>query len=77
MYQSFMRSCYELATRDSFGHLLIDLDSRTSDCSRYCSNIIGPEPTVFYLPLSKVEVTPIINEKEKRIYTAEYGTTDT
>ena len=28
----FLRSCYELATRDSFGHLLIDLDPRTSDC---------------------------------------------
>ena len=27
----FLRSCYELATRDSFGHLLIDLDPRTSD----------------------------------------------
>ena len=28
----FVRSCYELATGDSFGHLLIDLNPRTSDC---------------------------------------------
>ena len=63
----FFRSCYELATRDSFGHLLIDLDPRKSDCLRYCSNMIRPGPTVFYLPLSKAETIPITNEKEKRI----------
>ena len=72
-----LRSCYELATIDSFGHLLIGLDPRTSDCLRYCSNITRPGPTIFYLPLSKAETTPITNEKEKRIYSAAYGTTDT
>ena len=56
-----LRSCYELATIDSFGHLLIDLDPRTSDCLRYCSNITRPGPTIFYLPLSKAETTPITN----------------
>ena len=71
------RSCYELATVDSFGHLLIDLDPRTSDCLRYCSNIIRPGPTVFHLPLSKAETTPITNQKEKPIYSAAYGKTDT
>ena len=73
----FLRNCYELATRDSFGHLLIDLDPRTSDCLRYCSNITPPGPTVFYLPLSEAETTPITNEKEKLIYSAAYGTTET
>ena len=72
-----LRSCYEIATRDSFGHLLTDMDSRTSDCFRYCSNITRPGPTIFYLPLSKAETTPITNEEEKRIYSAAYGTTDT
>ena len=72
-----LRNCYELATRDSFGHLLIDLDPRTSDCLRYCSNITPPGPTVFYLPLSEAETTPITNEKEKLIYSAAYGTTET
>ena len=74
----FLRNCYELATRDSFGHLLINLDPRTSDCLRYCSNITPPGPTtVFYLPLSEAETTPITNEKEKLIYSAAYGTTET
>ena len=59
----FLRSRYKLANRDSFGHLLIDLDPRTSDCLRYCSNLTRPGPTVFYLPLSKAETTPITNEK--------------
>ena len=60
----FFRNCYELVTRDSFGHLLIDLDPRTSNCLRYCSNITPPGPTVFYLPLSEAETTPITNEKK-------------
>ena len=73
----FLRSCYELGTRDSFGHLLIDLEPRKSDCLRYCSNITGPGPTIFYLPLSEAETTPITTEKEKLIYSAAYGTTET
>ena len=72
-----LRNYQELATRDSFGHLIIDLDPRTSDCLRYCSNITPPEPTVFYLPLSEAETTPITNEKEKLICSAAYGTTET
>ena len=73
----FLTNCYELATRDSFGHLLIVLDPRTSDCLRYCSNITPHGPTVFYLPLSEAETTPITNEKKKLIYSAAYGTTET
>ena len=59
----FLRQSYELATKNSFGHLLIDLDPRTSDCLRYCSNIITPGPSIFYLPLDKA--SPITNEREK------------
>ena len=67
---NFLRNSYQLATKDTFGHLLIDLDPRTSDCLRYCSNIRLPGPSVFYLPLHKAEVTPITNEREKIIYSA-------
>ena len=74
---TFLRSCCELATRDSFGHLLIDLDPRTPDCLRYCSNITRTGPTVFYLHLSEAETTPLTNKKEKFIYSAAYGTTET
>ena len=69
-----LRQSYELATKDSFAHLLIDLDPRTSDCLRYCSNIIPPGPSVFYLPLLRAEVRPITIEREKIIYSAAHGT---
>ena len=64
----FLRSCYELATRDSFGLLLINLEPRTSDCMRYCSNITRPEPTIFYLPLSEAETNPTTNEKKTYLF---------
>ena len=49
----FLKHCYQFATKDPLGHLLIDLDPKTSDCLRYCSNITEPGPTVFYLPSDK------------------------
>ena len=70
----FLRSCYELATKDTYGHLITDLDPRTSDCLRYFSNITPPGPSNFYLPLSKAEpVTPMTNEREKTISSAAHG----
>ena len=48
----FLKDSYELATKQPFGHLLIDLDPKTSDVLRYCSNIVPPGPSVFYLPPS-------------------------
>ena len=61
----FLKHCYQLATKEPFGYLLIDLDPKTSDCLRYCSNITEPGTTVFYLPSDKAEATPLNNEKEK------------
>ena len=67
----FLRQLYELDTKDSFGHLFKDLDPL-----RYCSNIKPPGPSIFYLPLSKAEVTPITNEREQIIYSAALGTVE-
>jgi adenylate kinase family enzyme len=62
----FLKDCYTKATNvESFGHLLVDFDPKTSDCLRYCSNIAGPGPSIFYLPSSKAVVTPITNERER------------
>ena len=69
----FLKYCYQLATKEPFGHLLIDLDPKTSDCLRYCSNITEPRPSVFYLPSDKSETTPLNNEREKFIYTEANG----
>ena len=61
----FLRNCYQLATKDTYGHLLIDLDPRTSDCLRYCSNITPPGPTIFYLSKNQAEVTPLTMNAKK------------
>ena len=68
-----LKHCYQLATKELFGHSLIDLEPKTSDCLRYCSNITEPSPTVFYLPSDKAEQTPLNNEIEKIIYTESNG----
>ena len=69
----FLKYCYQLATKEPFGHLLIDLDPKTSDCLRYCSNITEPGPSIFYLPSDKAETTPLNSEREKIIYTEANG----
>ena len=64
-FVKFSEYCYQFATKEPFGHLLKDLDSKTSDFLRYCSNITEPSPTVFNLPSDKAETTPLVNEKER------------
>ena len=50
----FLKDSYELATKQPFGHLLIDLDPKTSDVLRYCSNIVPPGQSVFTFPQLKL-----------------------
>ena len=59
---------YELATKEPFGHLLIDLDPKTSDVLRYCSNIVPPGPSIFYLPSAKAVITSLDDERETSLY---------
>ena len=69
----FFQPCYQLATKELFRHLLIDLDPKTSDCLRYCSNITEPVPKVFYLTSDKEETNPLNNETEKKVYNEANG----
>ena len=64
----FLKFSYLKATSEPFGHFLIDLDPKTSECLRFCSNITEPGPSIFYLPSQKAVVTPITNEREKQNY---------
>ena len=64
----FFKESYELATKLPFGHLLIDLDPKTSDSLSYCSNIVQPGPTIFYLPSSKAVITNLTDERERVMY---------
>ena len=64
----FLKESYELATKEPFGHLLVDLDPKTSDVLRYCSNIVPPGPSIFYLPSAKAVITNLSDERERSLY---------
>ena len=66
--QVFFKDSYDLATKQPFGHLLIDLDPKTTDSLRYCSNIVPPWLTIFFLPSSKAVITHLTNERERDMY---------
>ena len=65
----FLKESYELAIRKQFCHLLIDLDQhpKTSDVLRYCSNIVPPGPSIFYLPSAKAVITNLSDERKKEL----------
>ena len=64
---NILKDSYDLATKQQFGHILIDLDPKTTNSLRYCSNIVPPGPTIFYLPSSKAVITHLTNERERDI----------
>ena len=68
--KQFLKDSYKLATKQPFGHLLIDLDPKTSDVLRYCSNKVPPGPSVFYLPPAKAVIANLSNETERALYAA-------
>ena len=67
-HAKFLCHAYQLATKEDFGHLLIDLDPKTSECLRYSSNIVPPSPSIYYLPSSKAVITSLEKERERVMY---------
>ena len=72
--KQFLRESYELATKQPFCHLLIDLDTKTSDASRYSSNIVPPGPSIFCLPSAKAVITNLTDERERSMYASANAT---
>ena len=66
----FLKESFEVAAKQPFGHLLIDLEPKTSDVLRYCSNIVPPGPSIFYLTSAKAVITNLTNETERTMYAA-------
>ena len=64
-FVNFFKDCYLIATKQPFGHLLINHDPKISDCLRYWSNITEPRRTVFCLPSDKAETTPLKRKEGK------------
>ena len=65
----FLKESYTKPVAEPHGHLLIDLDTKTNDCLRFCANIVGPGLTTFYLPYSQAKIRKINNERENFAYT--------
>ena len=63
-----MKESYESLIKQPFEHLLIDLDPKTSDSLRFCSNIVQQDPTIVYLPSSKAVITTSTDERERVMY---------
>ena len=63
-----LKDAYKLATAQPYRHLIIELDLKTSHGLRFSSQLIGPEPSVFYIPSEEAVITPITNEKETFAY---------
>ena len=68
-----LKDAYKLATAEPNGHLIIDLDPKTSQGLRFVSQIIGPDPSIFYIPSQEAVITPITNEKETLAYAQAMG----
>ena len=68
-----LKDAYKLATTQPYGHLIIDLDPKTSQGLRFASQIIGPDPSIFYIASEEAVVTPITNEKETFAYAQAMG----
>ena len=63
-----IKEAYKLATAEPFGHLMIDLDLKTSQGLRFSSQLIGPDPSIFYISSPEAVITTITNEKETFAY---------
>ena len=70
-----IQEAYKLATAEPFGHLVIDLDPKTSQGLRFSSQLIGPDPSIFTFSESSPEavLTTITNEKETFAYAQAMG----
>ena len=45
-----LKDAYKLATAEPYGHLIIDLDPKTSQGLRFASQIIEPDSSIFNIP---------------------------
>ena len=68
-----IKEAYKLAIGKPFGHFMIDLDPKASQGLRFSSQLIGPDPSIFYISSPEPVITTITNEKETFSYAQEMG----
>ena len=54
-------------------NLVNDINPKTSQVLRFASQIIGLDPSIFYIPAQEAVITQITNEKEKIAYAQAMG----
>ena len=60
------RHCYQLSTKEAFGHFLIDLNPKTSESLRFRSSFTGPG--IFNIPAPQSDEIALSNERDKSLY---------
>ena len=65
--RSTLMKAYKRATQEPFGHLMIDLDARSSRNLRYCSHCSADEPTHFYCATDQLFIS-VNDEFTKLLY---------
>ena len=55
--KQFLRESYEVATKQPFVHLLIDLNPKISEALPFSSNTVPTGPSILYLPSAKAVIT--------------------
>ena len=45
-----LKDAYKLAAAEPYGHLIIDLDPKTGQGLQFAPQIIGPDPSIFFIP---------------------------
>ena len=68
-----IKEAYKLATAEPFGHLMIDFDPKTGQGLRFSSQLIGPDPSIFYISPPEAVITTITIEKETFAYAQAMG----
>ena len=68
-----LKDTCKLARAEPYGHLIFDLDPKTSQGLRFASQNIGPDPSIFYIPAQEAIITRITNEKETFAYAQAMG----
>ena len=62
-----LKQLYDDATKDPYGHLMIDLRPSTPDLLRYCSNRTSL-PSEFFLPNSRARISDIKDKRTELLY---------
>ena len=65
--RSTLMKAYKRATQEPFGHLMMDLEARSSRNLRYCSHCSADEPTQFYCATDQLFIS-VNDEFTKLLY---------